>query len=396
MKNIISKKMSTIGLSGIRKMNEKALAMERAGKTVIHFEIGRPDFDTPEYIKKAAYESLERGEVFYTSNLGDMGLREQIAKKLNYQNNIPCKAENIMVSVGLSEAIFDALMAVLDPGDEILVPDPVWMNYVNVPKVLGAVPVSYTLKEENGYQMDLEEIREKITDKTKVLVLVTPNNPTGSMLSRETLEGLAKIAIEKDIVIFADEVYERLVYGDQEHVSIASLPGMAERTFTFNGFSKAYSMTGWRLGYVCAPLEYLKEVNKLHQNAVTCAPSFVQKAGIVALRDEENEVAEMVKEYKRRRDYAVKTINEIEGLSCPTPTGAFYIFINCKPVCAKSGMTSQELAEYLLEKAGICLVAGSVFGNGGEGFIRMSFANSYENIAEGLRKLKEAVDGLMK
>jgi len=396
MKNIISKKMSTIGLSGIRKMNEKALAMERAGQTVIHFEIGRPDFDTPEYIKKAAYESLERGEVFYTSNLGDMGLREQIAKKLNYQNNIPCKAENIMVSVGLSEAIFDALMAVLDPGDEILVPDPVWMNYVNVPKVLGAVPVSYTLKEENGYQMDLEEIREKITDKTKVLVLVTPNNPTGSMLSRETLEGLAKIAIEKDIVIFADEVYERLVYGDQEHVSIASLPGMAERTFTFNGFSKAYSMTGWRLGYVCAPLEYLKEVNKLHQNAVTCAPSFVQKAGIVALRDEENEVAEMVKEYKRRRDYAVKTINEIEGLSCPTPTGAFYIFINCKPVCAKSGMTSQELAEYLLEKAGICLVAGSVFGNGGEGFIRMSFANSYENIAEGLRKLKEAVDGLMK
>ena len=396
MKNIISKKMSTIGLSGIRKMNEKALAMERAGKTVIHFEIGRPDFDTPEYIKKAAYESLERGEVFYTSNLGDMGLREQIAKKLNYQNNIPCKAENIMVSVGLSEAIFDALMAVLDPGDEILVPDPVWMNYVNVPKVLGAVPVSYTLKEENGYQMDLEEIREKITDKTKVLVLVTPNNPTGSMLSRETLEGLAKIAIEKDIVIFADEVYERLVYGDQEHVSIASLPGMAERTFTFNGFSKAYSMTGWRLGYVCAPLEYLKEVNKLHQNAVTCAPSLVQKAGIVALRDEENEVAEMVKEYKRRRDYAVKTINEIEGLSCPSPTGAFYIFINCKPVCAKSGMTSQELAEYLLEKAGICLVAGSVFGNGGEGFIRMSFANSYENIAEGLRKLKEAVDGLMK
>ena len=396
MKNIISKKMSTIGLSGIRKMNEKALAMERAGQTVIHFEIGRPDFDTPEYIKKAAYESLERGEVFYTSNLGDMGLREQIAKKLHYQNNIPCKAENIMVSVGLSEAIFDALMAVLDPGDEILVPDPVWMNYVNVPKVLGAVPVSYTLKEENGYQMDLEEIREKITDKTKVLVLVTPNNPTGSMLSRETLEGLAKIAIEKDIVIFADEVYERLVYGDQEHVSIASLPGMAERTFTFNGFSKAYSMTGWRLGYVCAPLEYLKEVNKLHQNAVTCAPSFVQKAGIVALRDEENEVAEMVKEYKRRRDYAVKTINEIEGLSCPAPTGAFYIFINCKPVCAKSGMTSQELADYLLEKAGICLVAGSVFGNGGEGFIRMSFANSYENIAEGLRKLKEAVDGLMK
>ena len=351
MRNFISEKMSTIGLSGIRKVNEKALAMERAGKKVIHFEIGRPDFDTPEYIKKAAVASLDRGEVFYTSNLGDMGLREAIAEKLNKQNHIPYKAENIMVSVGLSEAIFDALMAILDEGDELLVPDPVWMNYINVPKVLGAVPVSYTLKEENGYQMDLDEIRRKITDRTKLLVLVTPNNPTGSTLTRETLEGLAKIAIEKDILVFADEVYERLIYDGAEHVSIASLPGMLERTFTFNGFSKAYSMTGWRLGYVAAPVEYVKEVNKLHQNAVTCAPSFVQKAGIVALREEGNEVAEMVEEYKRRRDYAVKAINETPGLSCSTPSGAFYIFINCTEVCRKTGMTSQELAEYLLENA---------------------------------------------
>ena len=395
MKTFISEKMNQIGLSGIRKMNEKALAMEREGKKVIHFEIGRPDFDTPEYIKKAAVESLNRGEVFYTSNLGDMELRKAIAEKLNKQNHIPYKAENIMVSVGLSEAIFDALMAVLDEGDELLVPDPVWMNYVNVPKVLGAVPVSYTLKEENGYQMDLEEIRSKITDRTKLLVLVTPNNPTGSTLSRETLEGLAKIAVEKDILVFADEVYERLIYDGAEHVSIASLPGMLERTFTFNGFSKAYSMTGWRLGYVAAPVEYLKEVNKLHQNAVTCAPSFVQKAGIVALRDEGNEVTEMVAEYKRRRDYAVKAINEIPGLSCPTPSGAFYIFINCREVCKKTGMNSQQLAEYLLEKAGICMVAGSVFGTSGEGFIRMSFANSYENIVEGCSKLKDAVQGLL-
>ena len=392
MRNFISEKMSTIGLSGIRKVNEKALAMERAGKKVIHFEIGRPDFDTPEYIKKAAMESLDRGEVFYTSNLGDMGLREAIAEKLNKQNHIPYKAENIMVSVGLSEAIFDALMAILDEGDELLVPDPVWMNYINVPKVLGAVPVSYTLKEENGYQMDLDEIRSKITDRTKLLVLVTPNNPTGSTLTRETLEGLAKIAIEKDILVFADEVYERLIYDGAEHVSIASLPGMLERTFTFNGFSKAYSMTGWRLGYVAAPVEYLKEVNKLHQNAVTCAPSFVQKAGIVALRDEGNEVAEMVEEYKRRRDYAVKAINETPGLSCRTPGGAFYIFINCTEVCRKTGMTSQELAEYLLENACIAMVAGSVFGAAGEGFIRMSFANSYDNIVEGLRRMREAVE----
>ena len=394
MKTFISEKMSTIGLSGIRKVNEKALAMERAGKKVIHFEIGRPDFDTPDYIKKAAKESLDRGEVFYTSNLGDMGLREAIAWKLETQNHIPCKAENVLVSVGLSEAIFDALMTVLDPGDEILVPDPVWMNYVNVPRVLGAVPVSYTLKEENGWQMDLKEICGKITDRTKALVLVTPNNPTGSTLSRKTLEGLAKIAMEKDILVFADEVYERLIYDGAEHVSIASLPGMQERTVTFHGFSKAYSMTGWRLGSVAAPAEFIKEINKLHQNAVTCAPSFVQKAGITALCDEKNEVTEMVEEYKRRRDYAVKAINEIPGLSCPIPGGAFYIFINCKEVCARTEMTSQELAEYLLEHAGIALVAGTVFGDSGEGYLRMSFANSYENIVEGCRKLRECVEKL--
>ena len=395
MKNFISEKMSVIGLSGIRKMNEKALAMEREGKKVIHFEIGRPDFDTPAYIKEEAKASLDRGEVFYTSNLGDMGLREQIAKKLNEQNSIPCKAENILVGVGLSEAIFDALMAILDPGDELLVPDPVWMNYVNVPKLLGAVPVSYTLKEENGYQIDLDEIRAKITDKTKVLVIVTPNNPTGSILFRETLEGLAEIAKENDILIFADEVYERLLYGGASHTSIASLPGMAERTFTFNGFSKTYSMTGWRLGYVCAPVEFIKEINKVHQNAVSCAPSFVQKAGIVALRDEKDEVVEMVREYERRRDYAVAAINATNGLSCLTPEGAFYIFINFKKVCEKSGLTSQQLAEDLLEKTGICMVAGSVFGNSGEGYIRMSFANSYENIVEGCRLMKEYVEGLM-
>lgn len=396
MKNFVSSKMSTIGLSGIRKVNEKALAMERQGLNVIHFEIGRPDFDTPEYIKTAAKESLDRGEVFYTSNLGDMGLREQIAKKLNDQNHIPYKAENILVTVGLSEAIFDCLMMLLDPGDEILVPDPVWMNYVNVPKVLGAVPVSYTLKEENGYQMDLDEIRAKITDKTKALVMVTPNNPTGSILTKETLEKLAQIAIEKDILVFADEVYERLLYSGAAHTSIASLPGMLERTFTFNGFSKAYSMTGWRLGYVAAPLKYIQEANKLHQNAVTCAPSFVQKAAIVALRDEHDEVQEMVKEYERRRDYAVQAINNTPGLSCLTPEGAFYIFINCKKVCEKAGMTSQQLAEHLLDSAHIALVAGSVFGASGEGYIRMSFANSFENIVEGTKRLHDAVAELMR
>lgn len=392
MKNKLAARMDRILPSGIRKVNEKALAMEREGRHVIHFEIGRPDFDTPDYIKNACIESLKQGDVFYTSNYGDMELRRAIAEKLEKQNHIPYRAEEILVTVGLSEAIFDLLCTILDEEDEILVPDPVWMNYVNVPRLLGAVPVSYRLREENGWQMDLDEIRGKITKKTKALVLVTPNNPTGSILSEENLLELSRLAQENDFLVVADEVYERLVYDGNTHVSIASLPGMKERTVTLNGMSKTYSMTGWRLGYAAAPEEFIAAMNKIHQHNVTCAPSFVQKASIAALREETNEVEAMVKEYQRRRDYAVKAINEVPGLSCQCPEGAFYIFINAKPL----GMSSEELAGYLLESAGIALVPGSVFGESGEGYLRMSFANSYENIVEGTKRLADAVRKLDK
>lgn len=392
MKKRIASRMDRLLPSGIRKVNEKALAMEREGKHVIHFEIGRPDFDTPEYIKEACRESLEKSEVFYTSNYGDMELRKAIAEKLTVQNHVPYEASEILVTVGLSEAIFDLLCTILEEGDEILVPDPVWMNYVNVPRLLGAVPVSYQLKEENDYQMDLEEIRAKVTEKTKAIVIVTPNNPTGSVLGREVLEGLSRIAIENDVLVIADEVYERLVYDGETHVSIASLPGMKERTFTLNGMSKAYSMTGWRLGYVAASEEFIPVMNKIHQHNVTCAPSFVQKASIAALRGETDEVEKMVAEYQRRRDYAVKAINEIPGLSCRCPKGAFYIFINVKEL----GVPSAKLADYLLEEAGIALVPGDVFGASGEGYLRMSYASSYENIVEGLRRMAGAVAKLSK
>lgn len=383
-------RMDQLAPSGIRKVNEKALAMERAGETVIHFEIGRPDFDTPEYIKKAAEDSLKAGNVFYTSNFGTMELRQAIADKLKKQNNVDYEAGNVLVTVGLSEAVFVVLAAILDAGDEILVPDPVWMNYINVPKFFNAVPVTYSLKEENGYQIDMDELRSKVTPKTKAVVIVTPNNPTGGVLSADTLKELADIAVKNDLYVISDEVYERLIYDGEKHVSIASLPGMKERTFTFNGMSKAYSMTGWRLGYVAAPTELIPVLNKLHQHNTTCAPSFVQAASIVALRDEKNEVEDMVKEYKRRRDYAVNAINAIPGMSCLSPKGAFYIFINCK----KLGMKSADLAQYLLENAKIALVPGDVFGEGGEGYLRMSFANSYENIVEGCTRMAEAVKKL--
>lgn len=385
-------RMDQLAPSGIRKVNEKALAMERAGETVIHFEIGRPDFDTPEYIKKAAEASLAKGDVFYTSNFGTMELRQEIANKLKRQNNVDYKASEVLVTVGLSEAVFAVLAAILDEGDEILVPDPAWLNYHNVPRMLGATPVTYHLKEENGYQMDLEEVRSKVTDKTKAVVIITPNNPTGGVLAENTLRALADLAIEKDLLVISDEVYERLIYDGEKHISIASLPGMKERTFTLNGMSKAYSMTGWRLGYVAAAEEYIVTLNKFHQHNTTCAPSFVQSASVVALRDEKDEVNDMVKEYKRRRDYAVEAINAIPGLSCVCPKGAFYIFINCKSL----GKSSAEIASYLLDEAKVAMVPGDVFGPGGEGYLRMSFANSYENVVEGCKRLAEAVKALQK
>lgn len=392
MKSYIADRMNRLLPSGIRKVNEKALAMERNGEHVIHFEIGRPDFDTPEYIKNAGCESIAKGNVFYTSNFGTNELRQAIAEKLNKENGVPYKASEVLITVGLSEAVFDVLCTILNEGDEILVPNPVWINYLNVPKLLGAVPITYELKEENQYQINLGEIKRKISPKTKAMVIVTPNNPTGSILSFDILKGLSDIAIENDILVISDEIYERLIYDNEKHISIASFPGMKERTFTMNGFSKAYSMTGWRIGYVAAPEEYITVMNKIHQHNTTCAPSFAQAASVIALRDEQDEVNKMVEEYARRRDYAVNAINSIPGISCVCPKGAFYIFINIKSL----GKTSAEISNYLLENAKIACVPGDVFGTNGEGYLRMSFANSYENIVEGCKRLKKAIEDLQK
>ena len=386
----IAARMNRMAPSGIRKVNEKALEMERAGERVLHFEIGRPDFDTPEYIKRAAERALAEGKVHYTSNFGLMELRQAIADKLKRENHVDYKASEVLVTVGLSEAVFAVLATILEEGDEILVPDPVWLNYINVPNLLGARAVAYGLTEETGFQMDLEEVKAKITPKTRAIVIITPNNPTGGVLSEDVLRELSEIAVQNDLMVISDEVYERLVYDGAKHISIASLPGMKERTFTMNGMSKAYAMDGWRLGYVAAPEEYILAMNKFHQHNTTCAPSFVQAAAIAALNEEGDEVKEMVKEYQRRRDYAVKAINEIPGLHCECPKGAFYIFINCKSL----KMKSSDLSAFLLEEAKIALVPGDVFGPGGEGYLRMSFANSYENVAAGCEQLRKAVEAL--
>lgn len=380
-------RMEALPFSEIRVMMEKATQMQKNGEDVIHMEIGRPDFDTPEVIKQAANRALANGNVFYTSNYGTPELRQAIADKLKRDNGIDYKAEEILVTIGVGEGTYAAVAAFTEPGDEILVPDPVWLNYIHVPHFFGAVPVSYKLREENDYQIDLNEIEGLITPKTRMLVINTPGNPTGVVQSRETLEKLADIAKKHDLIVVSDEIYEKLVYDGARHVSIAALPGMKERTITLNGFSKCYSMTGWRLGYAAAPLEFIKAMVRVHAYINTCAPSFVQEAGITALEKAEPDVQEMVKEYQRRRDYAVSAINAIDGLSCKTPGGAFYIFVNIKSL----GRTSAEMADYLLDHAKIAAVPGSAFGPQGEGYIRLSYACSYERIVEAMERLKKAV-----
>lgn len=382
-----AKRMEYLPFSGIRAVMEKATKMQQAGEKVIHLEIGRPDFDTPKKIKDAAYESLNAGHVFYTSNYGTPALRKEIAKWENEHHNVNYETSEVLVTVGVGEATYASMAAFLEEGDEVLVPNPVWLNYIHVPSSLGATPVTYSLKEENDYQIDFEELESKITEKTKMIVVVNPSNPTGGIFSRKTLEKLSEIAIRNDLLVVSDEIYSQLVYDGAEHVSIASIPGMKERTITLGGFSKAYSMTGWRLGYMCAPEEIISACVRVHQYTITCASSFVQDAAITALNECADDVEEMRQEYQRRKDFMVKALNDIDGISCNNPQGAFYIFVNVKSL----GMTSMEVAEYLLEHAKVALVPGSAFGSEGEGYLRISYACSYEDLQEAAKRIREAV-----
>ena len=387
-----AKRMESLPFSGIRAVMEKATKMQQAGEKVIHLEIVRPDFDTPQKIKDAAYESLKAGHVFYTSNYGTPALRKEIAQWENEHHGTEYEAEEVLVTVGVGEATYASMAAFLQEGDEVLVPNPVWLNYIHVPSSLGATPVTYSLKEANDYQIDFAELESKLTEKTKMIVVVNPSNPTGGVFSKETLEKLSEIAVKHDLLVVADEIYSQLVYDGTKHVSVASLPGMKERTITLGGFSKAYSMTGWRLGYMCAPKEVIQACVRVHQYTITCASSFVQDAAVTALKDCADDVEAMRQEYQRRKDYMVKALNEIDGISCNNPQGAFYIFVNVKSL----GMSSMEVAEYLLEHAKIALVPGSAFGSEGEGYLRISYACSYEDLQEAAARMKAAIAELKK
>lgn len=386
MRDFICSKFNKVGPSGIRKINEKTLEMERAGKKIYHFEVGRPDFDTPKIIKDATIKSIEHGDVFYTSNYGIMPLREAVAEKLRNENNLDYTAKEVLITAGASESIYDSYSLILEEDDEILLPNPCWPNYVNAAHIMGAVPVRYSLAEENDFQIDFDELEGLVTEKTKAIVIINPSNPIGSMFTLETLEKLADFAKKKDILVISDEIYEKIIYGNKKHISIASLDGMKERTITINGFSKTYSMTGFRLAYIAAPEEFIRVLNIIHQHNTSCATSFVQHGGITALKEGGDASEEMVKEYKRRRDYIVEKVNSIEGLSLNAPDGAFYAFINIKGL----GVSSEEFCNYLLDEECVAIVPGTVFGSAGEGFVRFSYASSYEDIVEGLNRMEKA------
>ena len=385
MRNAISKKIEGIQPSGIRKFFDVVREMPDA----ISLGVGEPDFDTPYSVREEGIYALEKGRTFYTSNAGLKELRQEISRYLMRKYSLDYDADNeIMVTVGGSEAIDVALRCMVDPGDEVLIPTPCYVSYLPCAVMADAVPKMIELKAENQFKLTRQELIDSITDKTKILMLAFPNNPTGAIMTREELEELVPVIIEHDLYVISDEIYSELTY-DNKHCSIASLPGMKERTVTINGFSKAFAMTGWRLGYACAPKEIMKQMIKLHQFAIMCAPTNSQFAAIEALRNCDDDVDRMVEAYNQRRRFLLNSFKEM-GIDCFEPFGAFYVF----PSIAKFGMTSEEFANRLLREQKLAVVPGTAFGECGEGFVRISYAYSIENLKQGMDRIRKFIESL--
>lgn len=380
MKSPVSRQIQEIKPSGIRKFFDIVNTMDDA----ISLGVGEPDFDTPWRVRDEAIYSLEQGRTFYTSNAGLMELKVAVSEYLDrkYDLHYDPKTE-MMMTVGGSEAIDIGLRAMLDPGDEVIIPEPSYVSYVPCTVLAGGVPVIINLKESDEFRLTAQELEDAITEKTKVLILPYPNNPTGAIMEREDLEAIAEVIRRHDIYVMTDEIYSELTY-QMDHVSIASLPGMKERTVYINGFSKAFAMTGWRLGYACAPEAILKQMLKIHQFAIMCAPTTSQYAGIEAVRHCDREVENMKMQYNERRVYVLRRLRGM-GLSCFEPYGAFYVF----PSIKSTGMTSDEFATTLLKTEKVAVVPGTAFGDCGEGFIRISYAYSMENLKVALDRIEK-------
>lgn len=385
MRDPLNKTIVTIQPSGIRKFFDIVGEM----KDAISLGVGEPDFDTPWHIRDEGIYSLEKGKTHYTSNAGLKELKIEIAKFLERRYGLSYDSnQEIIVTVGGSEAIDIAMRAMLDPGDEVLIPQPSYVSYLPCAVLANGTPVTIELKEENQFRLTAEELEAAITPKTKLLVLPFPNNPTGAVMEKEDLEKIAEVVIRHDLFVLSDEIYSELTYLEK-HVSIASLPGMRERTLVINGFSKSHAMTGWRLGYVCGPEVIIKQMLKIHQYAIMCAPSTSQYAAVAALRDGDEEVEAMREEYNGRRRYLLHRFQEM-GLECFEPFGAFYMF----PCIKEFGMTSEEFATELLNAQKLAVVPGTAFGDCGEGFLRISYAYSLDNLKKAMDRMEAFVNEL--
>ena len=385
MRNPLADKVVEIKPSGIRKFFDIVSEMEDA----ISLGVGEPDFDTPWHIRNEGIRSLEAGKTFYTSNAGLKELKMEICNYIERKQGVRYDyADEVLVTVGGSEAIDMGLRAMINPGDEVLIPQPSYVSYEPCAVLAGATPVIINLKAENEFRLTAAELREAITDKTKVLILPFPNNPTGAIMEKKDLEEIAEVVIEKDIFVMSDEIYSELTYKD-EHVSIITIPGMRERTIMINGFSKAYAMTGWRLGYACGPANIIGQMTKIHQFAIMCAPTTSQYAAVEALRNGDDDVKEMKESYNQRRRFLMHSFKKM-GLECFEPFGAFYVF----PCIKEFGMNSDEFATKFLEAEKVAAVPGTAFGDSGEGFLRISYAYSMDTLRIAMERLERFVTKL--
>lgn len=392
MRDFEPAKMKRVPFTGIRRVLEKANKLEAEGRKIVHFEVGQPDFDTPANIKEAAKKALDQGVTAYSSNYGDIRLRRAIAEKLERMNHLSVDpTKEIMVTCGGEEAVAAALFALLEKGDEVLIADPSYIPYSSLTKIAEAEPVYVPLDEKNGYCFDLEKLEAAITNKTKLLILCTPGNPTGTMMDEESLRKLAEICCRHDILVLADEAYEQVLYDGNKHISIASLPGMWECTITVQSFSKTYSMCGWRIGYLVAPAELMRIVVRAHQTVAMNACSFGQLGALEALTGPQDSLYAMLAEFDRRRLLLYNGLKEL-GIPCSRPQAAFYLF----PDIGEFGMDSFTFAELLLDKYGVATVPGVEFGKNGENHLRISYATSFEDCQMGLHRIAQCVSDLRK
>ena len=378
--------MARLGTESAFKVLMKAQALEAKGMDVVHLQIGEPDFVTPKNICDAAVKAVGEGQTHYCNSQGIVPLRVEIAKKIERTHGVSVSPERVVVTPGAKPIMFYSIMALLEEGDEAIYPNPAYPIYESVINFTGAKPVPVPLREELDFRLDVDELKSKVTPRTKLIIINSPQNPTGGVLEEGDICAIADIAQKHDIIVLSDEIYDRIIYEGKPY-SIACLPGMLDRTILVNGFSKTYAMTGWRLGYAIMPPELVDPVVELVVNNVSCTTTFVQHGGVEALAGPQDSVARMVDEFKKRRDLIVDGLNAIPGISCRRPKGAFYVFPNVK----KLGMDSARLADYLLQKAGVATLAGTDFGKYGEGYLRLSYANSQENIKKALERINTAV-----